>query len=225
MDKLSNSSARIGMLVVMAILSLSNGCAGDADPKPADATTTPLWKQLRDVGREKRLYFTVEQMAISAVLTKEVAVVNAEKLQVGEWIAGMSAQLPDMQIVKSEQAANVFHLIDARLKNRQLGVAIDPMSYKGVISGLIDVIKPNVPGLDRKNGWMSGSQIDRMSDPGTIIELKTDQPMIIRDVMTIAVPREKWFPILWVATYSEQGGAGAMILNFNGPDSGKGRKN
>lgn len=188
------------------------------DGRRTRKTTKPqeLPAELSDVGEQFHCWFTIEWASTPTSKTLRVArfKIDYDIESIDALQKEVQAQLKEAVIRKDPQHPRVLHVIDAALA-KDPNYAMDQLAtikYSGVVSGLPDKVGEAVPGIQSRRG---GSFTDAFDDHGTQVGVDAKE-MSVRDILTNAVPIEKYQPVLWIAETHEQDGKRETWIQFTG---------
>lgn len=173
--------------------------------------------ELTDLGLRFDCWFTIERTSTptSRTLARARFEIGAEVKSREALLGALKRQLQGAVIEVDPAHPQVFHVIENSLAEDPDYAMDKPatMKFSGVLADLPEKIGDVVPGIDMRRG---GGNSDAFNDHSTRAELEaTNKP--VRDILTHAVPIEKYEPVLWIAETFEREGKQVTWVQFTGP--------
>lgn len=176
-----------------------------------------LLNELSAVGDQFHCSFTIERASTptSKTLQRARFKIDYDIESIDALREVMQAQLDGAVIRQNPKHPRVLHVIDAELA-KDANYALDKpatLEYSGVVGGLPTRIGEVVPGIRLPRSF---SNTEGLGDHVTQVDVDAKEESV-RDILTNAVPIERYEPVLWVAETHDQDGKRETWIRFIGP--------
>ncbi|MGI8979505.1 MAG: hypothetical protein ACR2FY_09790 [Pirellulaceae bacterium] len=210
---------RIVFCLVLVFGSVVSVCSKGEDEKLKKELNAmeSLDNRLEGLGEQFNCWFTIERRGNPTERTLASMRVNVgtQAKSRESLVDALKSELNDALIFVDALHPQVVHIVDNSLE--KVGtysmVQKTTVKFEGVLADLPVKIGESIKGIDTRRG---GSNTDAYNDHVTKVRIEA-KAKSVREILTDAVPIEKYSRVLWVAETFQEGEQTKTWIQFTGP--------